>query len=136
MKLTFESGSRQLAMENVDEQKINDILEKISPEVFPYVILEKPNGDYIQATGSADRLAVEARFYYEKKFKHFVMGNMEVSKVWNEIHSKVGPIRVLGHEVLKLKDAVSLFCYFYLNGDIDPYYNKRNITKQFIKSSA
>lgn len=81
-------------------------------------------------------MAVEARFYYDDKFKHFVIGDKGVTKVWNEIHCKVGPIRVLGHEVLMLKDAVSLFNYFYLNGDIDPHYNKRNVTRQFIKPSV
>lgn len=39
MKLTFEDGGRQLVTETIDVQKINEILKRIHPEVFPYVIL-------------------------------------------------------------------------------------------------
>ncbi|WP_316815863.1 hypothetical protein [Pedobacter nyackensis] len=99
--------------------------------VSPYVIFSLNNNDFIQCAGGIKSLVVEARFYEGDSFKHFIIGKKEMSNVWHTIECKVGPIRVLGHEVLNVDEALELFSYFYFENDILPTYNKRNITKQF-----
>ena len=39
MKLTFESDNRQLVIENVDEQRINDVLKRINPGIFGMTVM-------------------------------------------------------------------------------------------------
>lgn len=128
MKLTFEANGHQSQLESPQLLDVEAVVNNLNSS---YVILENENGDYIQCAGTSEGLVVEVRFYYQDSFKHFILGTKDQSKVWHTIHGNIGPIRVLGHEKLKVSDARELFKYFYSSSDVLPSYNKRNITKQF-----
>jgi len=131
MKLQYEDSGIIKESEISTFEEVKDSLNKIEPHAYPYLILVKENGDYIQCTGDKNKLTIEVRFFSTNSFKHFVMGKKEQNKIWATIASKTGPIRVLLHEVLNINDAVILFNEFYDNGVISNNFNKRNITKYF-----
>jgi len=132
MRLTFEENGVSDNQMLTSLEILEETLNRIDPFSFPYVVLTNENEDYIQCAGSREEMAIEARFYNNGTFKHFVLGRELMSKVWAKIECKVGPIDVLSHEVMDLNDAIILFKSFFLSGDIPQNYNKRNITKQFL----
>jgi hypothetical protein len=96
------------------------------------LILENQNLDYIQCMAGDKGYVAEVRFQLgDGKFKHFRIGYKEMSKTWEDVNGKAGPIRVLGHEILKRHDVEKLFKYFFEKSEIESGYNKRNITKIF-----
>lgn len=132
MQLTFEKNGISNSVSLTPLLKLEEILNQIDPFSFPYVVLTNENKDYIQCAGSKNAMAIEARFYNNGTFKHFVLGRELMSKVWDRIECKVGPIDVLSHEVMDLNNAIILFKSFFLTGSIPQNYNKRNITRQFV----
>jgi hypothetical protein len=96
------------------------------------LILENQNSDYIQCMAGDKGYVAEARFQLgDGKFKHFRIGYQETSKVWDEVNGMAGPIRLLGHEILKRHDVEKIFKFFFEKSEIESGYNKRNITKIF-----
>ena len=131
MKLQYEDSGVIKESEISTFEEVKNSLNKIEAYDYPYLILVKENGNYIQCTGDRNRLTIKIRFFSNNSFKHFVIGKKEQSKVWVTIANKIGPIRVLFHEVLNIDDAVIVFNEFYDNGIISNDFNKRNITKYF-----
>lgn len=129
MNLTFEKNGVQFQTESPTSQDLEKVIADIN--ALTYAILENKNGDYIQCTGSDNGLVIEARFYDQHAFKHFVLGNRKMSKIWHTVHTKVGPIRILAHEKMNIDNAKELFSYYYFNASVFQAYNKRDITKQF-----
>jgi hypothetical protein len=132
VKLFFENNRKINSRESVTEKDVADMIEQLHSINFPYLILEGINGNYIQCMAGDKGFVVEIRLYSEKDiFKHYVIGNKNVSKTWYTINGGVGPIQVLGHEVLQIADVKSLFASFFLKNEIEQVYSKRDITKMF-----
>ncbi len=134
MILTREISGNVQREKVISEDLILERLKTIDPFLSPYIILETQDKNYIQAAGAKNRLTIELRIYSGDSFKHFVIGKKEQSKIWCVIDSKVGPIRVLQHEILNFEDAAFLFKTFFRTHDIDTNYNKRNVTKFYLRS--
>lgn len=108
------------------------MIEKLHPSDFPYLILEDTMSNYIQCMAGDIGFVVEIRIYDgNDSFRHFVMGSKETSRIWYTIDGAVGPVTVLGHELLKISDVKNLFVSFFLNNDVPQSYAKRNVTKMF-----
>jgi len=132
MKISFESDGKANIQDSVKEIDIINMIEKLNPLNHPYLILEGSNNDYIQCMAGDKGFVVELRVYAENKsFKHFVVGSKDLSKTWHIINGKVGPVNVLGHEILQVEDVKKVFTSFFLKNDIPSIYNKRNVTKMF-----
>lgn len=132
MRISFESDGNVNSQDSVKEIDIINMIEKLHPLNHPYLVLEDSNKDYIQCMAGDNGFVVEFRVYAENEvFKHFVVGRTDLSKTWYIISGKVGPVNVLGHEVLQVEDVKKLFTFFLLNNDIPSTYNRRNITKMF-----
>jgi hypothetical protein len=130
--LTFEKEDIINKKEINSSSNLGKFLSKIHPSKNPYFILNMENKNYIQCAGSKERLVVEIRLFsnHEKnKFKHFVIGKLPLGKTWHKIECKIGPIRVLENEVLKLEDATKLFMLFLKEEEFSKGYIKRNTTK-------
>lgn len=134
MKATYESNGVVYNREQISDTDIDVWVKNLDGWSNPYLILENNDGDYMQCMGGHDGFVVEVRFYDGEKFKHFVLGNNEMSTVWNEVTGKVGPVRVLDHEVLKRSDVDKLLKSFFTTGEVESTYNKRNITKTFART--
>lgn len=132
MKLLFDNNGKVSARESVTEKDVIDIVDMLHPFDFPYLILEDKNGDYMQCMAGDIGFVVEIRIYVEKDvFKHFVMGSKDLNNTWYTIKGSVGPVHVLGNEVLQIADVRNLFIAFFLKNDVQQSYNKRNVTKMF-----
>lgn len=132
MKLIFDNSGKVKNQESVSEKEITDMIEKLHPSDFPYLILEDTESNYIQCMAGDKDFVVEIRIYDENdSFKHFVIGSKETSQVWYSINGAVGPVMVLGHELLRIRDVKNLFVSFFLNNDVPESYAKRNVTKMF-----
>ncbi|MFT3682284.1 MAG: hypothetical protein QM791_18570 [Ferruginibacter sp.] len=120
-----------IKVESVTEAMLQEIIPNLHPVHLPFIILEAPERHYMQCAGDINQLTVEARFYTaDTSFKHFVIGTNGHSKVWHQINCAVGPINVLGHEVLNCNHALELFSYFLLQKKVKENYSQRNVTKR------
>jgi hypothetical protein len=133
MKVTIEEDSVNKIYEVSNFNQVKSYLNRLDPINSPFIILESVNGNYLQCVGDKNKLSIEVRFYSDDIFKHYVIGTKDQSKTWDIIKCKVGPIRVLKHEVFKIDDAIKIYESFFDNGIVPETYNKRNITKMFIK---
>jgi hypothetical protein len=132
MKLSFECEGKVNSQESIKETDVINIIEKLNPLNYPYLILEGPDKDYIQCMAGDEGFIVELRIYTENDTsKHFVIGIGDLSRTWYTINGKIGPIYVRGHEILQIEDVKKMFTSFLLKNDIPSLYNKRNITKMF-----
>lgn len=134
MRLRFDQSNGEKILNLASASQIDDILKELNSTTNSYVILESEY-DYVQCAGNINSLTIEARIHkQDSSFKHYTLGNKDMSKIWHTIECKVGPIRVLAHENLDIEDAKIVFNYFYMNNKICPDYNKRNVTKYYLKN--
>jgi hypothetical protein len=131
MKATYDSDGVVYNREQITNGDVETLVKNLDAWNNPYLIIENNKGDYMQCMGGDDGFVVEVRFQGDGKFEHFVVGNKEMSKVWHEVTGTVGPVRVLGHEVLQRSDAEKLLKFFLSTSEVENSYNKRNITKMF-----
>jgi hypothetical protein len=131
MKATYNSNNTEHHLDSITEKDIATLLSNLDGWNNAYVIIENEKGDYMQTMGGDNGFVVEVRFQGEGKFKHFVVGYPEMSKVWHNIQGSSGPVPVLGHEVLQRSDVETLFKFFLTTSEVKSGYNKRNITKIF-----
>ncbi len=129
MKMRFEKNGTEFSTDSPTLTAIDGAVDDLHSLTF--MIIENERGDYIQCTGDHQTIIIEARFYSNGSFKHFVIGHHAMSKTWHYIQTKVGLITVLGHEKMSIDDVRDLFKHFCSQSEILPSYNKRNITKRF-----
>lgn len=135
MKLFFKNNDKANSLELATETDIIYMIEQLHVLQFPYLILEDIGRNYIQCMAGDQGFVVEIRLYNEDgTFKHFVVGTKSVSKIWCTVSGEVGPVHVLGHEVLQIADVKNLFVSFFMKSDMEHSYIKRNVTKMFKKS--
>lgn len=133
MKIFFETNkAREHEFLRVDQQ-LEDKIQELFELKTPFLILELSNKNYLQVTGGQSRYTVEFREYFDDKFKHYVVGNKVINRIWYVINSGVGAICVMKHEVLNEKDVREIFHSFFKNQVINENYNKRNVTKQHLR---
>ncbi len=132
MKLQFDNKGKVNSRESVTEKDVIDMVEMLHPLDLPYLILEDTSGDYIQCMAGDIGFVVETRLHDNPHtFKHFVIGKKDVNTTWYSINGTVGPVNVLGSEVLQVGDVKNLFISFFFKRDVQQSYKKRDTTKLF-----
>lgn len=113
--------------------QVEAALDKLHPTRNAFANLSVGDGDYVQTTGSKDRLTVEYRTYRVpgKEFSHFVLGRPGCSGDITRIESNVGPITVFENEVLTLADAKRAFRQFFETREVPEDYSLRDMTDRF-----
>lgn len=131
MKAIYNSSNTEHHRASITKEDMEALIAALDGWSNPYMIIENEKGDYMQTMGGDNGFVVEVRFYSDGKFKHFIIGRTEMSKVWHQVKGSSGPVSVLGHEVLQRSDVTTLFKHFLENSEVKNSYNKRNITKVF-----
>jgi len=114
------------------QEYIADRLRCISPRGPGFFVLTATNGSYVQTTGARLKLTVELRRQGNNNFRHFVLGNADVTDVsTRQINSASGQINLLANEVLDADDAIEIFQCFLETEGIPERFSQRDDTQRF-----
>jgi hypothetical protein len=141
MVLTIGNSNEVREVELQTVEDLNKCLADVKEnESDCYLVIAIQENDYIQCAGANDRFTVEMRKPINDAFKHWRLGSLEQSKVWEEIDCHVGPISVLQHEVFSFNTTCSILELYFektksveeVEFELRKMYNFRTITKIFI----
>jgi hypothetical protein len=135
MDLTIDNGQDGAKVINPTWIQIEDSLRQIDSEECCFLILTADTGRYLQCAGGPLGVTLEFRETLNDKFRHFILGKVQVASalktIWSTIDCRVGPIRVHKGEVISLNEAIEAFRYFFQNADVPADLTRRNVTKHF-----
>lgn len=133
MKILYSINSDSFELNDPSTERLIELLHKVNNTDFPYLILEAADGSYIQTAGEANKMIVEARFYHNADFKHYVIEKAKDSQLPAVLSEEPGastpPVRT---DVLTLTDCETLFISFLNSTNIDKSYYAKNITSNYL----
>jgi hypothetical protein len=98
--LEYEEAGERMKVSSSSFKAIDELIDRIDPIDFPFLVIEKSLGNYLQIAGTNNELVVEQRNTSDKTFWHYVVGRYEEPRHWVQLRAKIGILTVMNNEVL------------------------------------